>query len=96
MRNIYDIDSDNEDDDEEFELKSNETLTKNAKKGSSSSDLFVEVEIDLNLSAYANVSRLYGQKKIAVSKEIKTKEASDKAIQVKLSANLFCILVIFP
>lgn len=34
----------------------------------------VEVEIDLSMSAYANVARMYGHKKVAQAKEIKTLE----------------------
>ena len=47
----------------------------------------VEVEIDLGLSAFANACQLYGQRKTAKTKEIKTVEQSVRAIQAVLSSD---------
>lgn len=42
---------------------------------------FMEVEIDLSLSAHANVSRLYTNKKAAYAKEVKTVTAATKVME---------------
>jgi hypothetical protein len=42
----------------------------------------IEVEVDLSMSAYANVSRMYGHKKVAQAKEVKTLEQSQRALKV--------------
>jgi hypothetical protein len=58
LYNLYDEESDeseNDDDADKVQKKIN----------------YVEVEVDLNMSAYANVSRMYGHKKVAQAKEIK-------------------------
>jgi len=41
----------------------------------------VEVEVDLGLTAYANASKLYTQKKVARTKGEKTAQATERAIQ---------------
>ena len=59
LNNLYAEDSD--DDEEE-----------GSPKASSGRLRVVEVEVDLTMSAYANVTRMYGHKKVAQAKEVKT------------------------
>jgi hypothetical protein len=62
LTNLYAEDSDDEEQEEEANISSS---------GRSKSRM-VEVEVDLGMTAYANVSRMYGHKKVAQAKEIKT------------------------
>jgi hypothetical protein len=62
LTNLYAEDSDDEEQEEETNISSS---------GRSKSRM-VEVEVDLGMTAYANVSRMYGHKKVAQAKEIKT------------------------
>lgn len=42
---------------------------------------YVDVDLDLGLTAYANASKLYSQRKVARSKEQKTAVAAERAIK---------------
>lgn len=71
LHNLYAEDSDEEEGVQEGANKSSSS----AKPTESSSRMrTVEVEVDLSMSAYANVARMYGHKKVAQAKEIKTLE----------------------
>jgi hypothetical protein len=67
LTNLYAEDSEDEDQQEEEAGIPSSTGRTNISKSHS-----VEVEVDLGMTAYANVSRLYGHKKVAQAKEIKT------------------------
>ena len=70
LSNLYAEDSD-DDNEEEEEDKLTQKPRKNKLKT-------VEVEVDLTMSAYANVTRMYGHKKVAQAKEIKTLQVANK------------------
>jgi hypothetical protein len=71
LHNLYAEDSDEEEGVQEGANKSSSS----AKPTESSNRMrTVEVEVDLSMSAYANVARMYGHKKVAQAKEIKTLE----------------------
>lgn len=72
LTNLYADDSD-EEDDCTTPPPSSSSSSSSCHKAQSSSKV-VEVEVDLSMSAYANVSRMYGHKKVAQAKEIKTLE----------------------
>ena len=72
LHNLYDEDSDEEEDGVQGEADRSSSSVKPT--GSPSRLRTVEVEIDLSMSAYANVARMYGHKKVAQAKEIKTLE----------------------
>ena len=63
LNNLYAEDSD--DDEEDSPQKANSNSNSGRLR-------VVEVEVDLTMSAYANVTRMYGHKKVAQAKEIKT------------------------
>ena len=71
LTNLYADDSDEEDDCTTPPTFSSSSSSSH--RAQSSSEV-VEVEVDLSMSAYANVSRMYGHKKVAQAKEIKTLE----------------------
>ena len=72
LSNLYAEDSDDDDGEEEEELdKRTQKTTRNKLKT-------VEVEVDLTMSAYANVTRMYGHKKVAQAKEIKTLQVANE------------------
>jgi hypothetical protein len=87
-----DSDSDSDEDEEQREREdansnkrkqqtNKSKKTKTIMKKTSSRNHYVEVEIDLSLSAFANASQLYSNKKVAKGKEMKTAQASEKAIE---------------
>jgi len=86
-----DNDSDNSDDDDDDEsprhqmkskMKSKAKAVKKEKTNQVTKlPAFIEAEIDLSLSAYANARNMFGNKKVAHSKELKTIEVSAKVIQ---------------
>jgi predicted ribosome quality control (RQC) complex YloA/Tae2 family protein len=49
---------------------------------------YIDVNIDINLSAYANCSRLFQQKKVAVVKQQKTIRAAGKGIFFLINSKL--------
>ena len=71
LSNLYAEDSDDDNEEEEEEDKRPEKQRKNKLKT-------VEVEVDLTMSAYANVTRMYGHKKVAQAKEIKTLQVANE------------------
>jgi hypothetical protein len=71
LTNLYADDSDEEDD---CTTSPPSSSSSNSNHRAQSSLKVVEVEVDLSMSAYANVSRMYGHKKVAQAKEIKTLE----------------------
>ena len=74
LHNLYAEDSDEE---EEAVQESAKRSSSSAKPTESSNRMrTVEVEVDLSMSAYANVARMYGHKKVAQAKEIKTLEVT--------------------
>jgi hypothetical protein len=74
LHNLYAEDSDEE---EEGVQEGANKSSSSAKPTESSSRMrTVEVEVDLSMSAYANVARMYGHKKVAQAKEIKTLEVT--------------------
>ena len=95
LHNLYAEDSDDE---EEVGQEDVNKVSSSVKQTVSSNRLrTVEVEIDLSMSAYANVARMYGHKKVAQAKEIKTlevpilneKELCEYAVIPALSAVLY-------
>lgn len=72
LTNLYADDSDEEDDCTTPPTFS--SCSSSISHRAQSSSEVVEVEVDLSMSAYANVSRMYGHKKVAQAKEIKTLE----------------------
>jgi hypothetical protein len=66
LTNLYAEDSEDEEQEEGTIIPSSSGHT------NSSKSRMVEVEVDLGMTAYANVSRMYGHKKVAQAKEIKT------------------------
>lgn len=81
-----DNDNDDDDSDEETPSKLSHQQSKlkrqeNKKKPANAAPAFIEAEIDLALSAYANARNMFGNKKVAHSKELKTIESSAKVIQ---------------
>ena len=81
-----DNDSDNSDDDDGDESPRHQMKSKSKAKAVKKEQVtklpaFIEAEIDLSLSAYANARNMFGNKKVAHSKELKTIEVSAKVIQ---------------
>ena len=74
LTNLYADDSDEEDDRTTPPPFSSSSSSSSSSHRAQSSSEVVEVEVDLSMSAYANVSRMYGHKKVAQAKEIKTLE----------------------
>ena len=72
LSNLYAEDSDDDDGEEEEELDKRTQKTRRNKLKT------VEVEVDLTMSAYANVTRMYGHKKVAQAKEIKTLQVANE------------------
>lgn len=72
LSNLYAEDSDDEVDEEEIENSQKSKIINSGRLK------VVEVEIDLTMSAYANVTRMYGHKKVAQAKEVKTLQVSRK------------------
>ena len=99
LHNLYAEDSD--DDGEEGQEYVNKVSSSVKQTVSSNRLRTVEVEIDLSMSAYANVARMYGHKKVAQAKEIKTlevtifniKELINYAVVFALSAVLYLPLL---
>ena len=73
LSNLYAEDSDDDDGEEE-----EEELDKRTQKTRRNKLKTVEVEVDLTMSAYANVTRMYGHKKVAQAKEIKTLQVANE------------------
>lgn len=88
LTNLYAEDSDEEDEQEQEEGKI-------PSSGLSKSDRsrMVEVEVDLGMTAYANVSRMYGHKKVAQAKEIKTLQASELHAEILCHPSLSLLLL---
>ena len=72
LSNLYAEDSDDDDGEEEEESDKHTQKTRRNKLKT------VEVEVDLTMSAYANVTRMYGHKKVAQAKEIKTLQVANE------------------
>ena len=72
---LADSDDDDSDDDLFSDSSSRQDMSEKARKE------FVEVELDLSMSAYANASKLYTQRKVARTKEQKTAVAAERAIK---------------
>lgn len=86
LTNLYAEDSEDEESQEETDVPSSSGLT------NSSKSRMVEVEVDLGMTAYANVSRMYGHKKVAQAKEIKTVQVNEEFHTILLSFLLpFCL-----
>ena len=99
LHNLYAEDSDDEAEEGQEDVNK---VSSSVKQTASSNRLrTVEVEIDLSMSAYANVARMYGHKKVAQAKEIKTlevtilydKEFHKHAVVLTLSAALYLPLL---
>mmetsp|Transcript_8825 Transcript_8825/g.17457 ORF Transcript_8825/g.17457 Transcript_8825/m.17457 type:complete len:1132 (-) Transcript_8825:100-3495(-) len=77
-----DSEDDSEEDDDADELeKANKNRRSAKKQRRPKRNPFVKVNVNINLSAYANVSSMYQNKKQAVDKAERTKEASEKVLE---------------